>query len=202
MVTEFQNLFQLIVLIILSCIGGGFAITQYIKKNRVFVLDSQMSKLQLLNGLVFIFLFLIWFSESLFYSISLPYHLPLSIFHTIIISNSFLKISGIFLLSAGTIIYVISLLHLGKSWRIGIDREKPGALKTSGIYAFSRNPVYISLDMIVTGTFLLHGYLLFLLLTIAIMLTLHIQILEEEKFLLQIYKEEFIDYCSRVGRYF
>jgi protein-S-isoprenylcysteine O-methyltransferase Ste14 len=102
----------------------------------------------------------------------------------------------------GLAINALALYSFSDSWRVGIDREKPGKLVTTGIFAWSRNPVYISLDLLVLGTFLLQGLLIFLILTIGIAGSLHIQILQEEKFLVQNYKEAFIKYCSKTRRYF
>jgi protein-S-isoprenylcysteine O-methyltransferase Ste14 len=72
---------------------------------------------------------------------------------------------------------------------------------THGIFAWSRNPIYIALDLLVAGTFLLQGRLLFLILAAAIGALLHELILREETFLAQRYGETYRRYCARVRRY-
>ena len=202
MTTQFQNWFQIAVLACLAFLGLGRALILYTRKVRVFVLDSQMTKTQMINGLIFVSCFVTWIFESVTHGLSLNYHIPSAILHTVLIQHIGIRIVGIIVLILGLLIYALALLSFGESWRIGIDREKTGKLVTTGIFSWSRNPIYISLDLLVLGTFLLQGQLIFLLLTICIVISLHIQILQEEKFLVQVHGEEFQNYCFKVGRYF
>ena len=48
-----------------------------------------------------------------------------------------------------------SLFRFSRSFRIGIDTEHPDKLNTSGIFAFSRNPLYVALAGILTGEFMI-----------------------------------------------
>ena len=102
----------------------------------------------------------------------------------------------------GLSIYAMALYSFRDAWRIGIDREKPGKLITTGIFRYSRNPIYVSLDLLVFGTFLLQGRFVFLILFICMAFSLQVQILQEEKFLIQCYGDAFLIYRSKVGRYF
>jgi protein-S-isoprenylcysteine O-methyltransferase Ste14 len=43
----------------------------------------------------------------------------------------------------------------GNSFHVGIDEERAGALVTGGMYAVSRNPMYVSLDILFWGLFLI-----------------------------------------------
>jgi len=202
MTTEFQGWLQIAVLACLAFLGLGRALILNTRKIRVFVLDSQMTKTQLLNGMVFVFCFVTWIFEAVTHGLSLDYHIPSAILHTVLIQHIGIRIVAIIILILGLLIYALALLSFGDSWRIGIDREKSGNLVTTGIFSWSRNPIYISLGLLALGTFLLQGHLIFLILTICIVVSLHIQILEEEKFLTQVHGEIFLNYCSRVGRYF
>jgi protein-S-isoprenylcysteine O-methyltransferase Ste14 len=53
-----------------------------------------------------------------------------------------------------------------------------------------------------TGIFLLYPNLFFLVFTSGAVAGIHIQILNEEKFLRDYYGKAYIDYSERVGRYF
>jgi protein-S-isoprenylcysteine O-methyltransferase Ste14 len=90
---------------------------------------------------------------------------------------------------------------MGASWRIGIDRQQPGQLVTSGLFAWSRNPIYLAFDLLVVGAFLIHGRSLFLILGAAMMLLIHAIVLREERFLDAKFGDAFRNYRKRVGRY-
>ena len=202
MTSEFQNWIQITVLCCLAIMGFGRAIILKKRKIQVIVLDSQITKSQLINGIFFVTCFLTWIFESIAYGLSLKSRIPLKIFEKLLIHHIGSKIFGIFVLIFGLVIYALALYSFRDSWRVGIDREKPGKLITTGIFRWSRNPIYISLNLLVLGTFLLQGYFIFFILFICIAISLHIQILQEEKFLIQTYGEAYINYCSQAGRYF
>jgi len=134
--------------------------------------------------------------------LSLNYHVPLAVLDKIIINHAGFKFAGSALLVSGVVIYAMALYSFRDSWRVGIDRERPGNLITTGIFRYSRNPIYISFDLVVLGTFLLQGRFVFLILFFCIAISLHIQILQEEKFLIQAYGDAFLSYRSKVARYF
>jgi hypothetical protein len=113
------------------------------------------------------------------------------------------------LLAGGVLLYLLALAAMGESWRLGIDlralREpaarEPAALITRGVFARSRNPIYVAFNLIAWGAFLVHGTVVFLLAALALALVLHIQILREERFLAAAHGEPFADYRRRTRRY-
>ncbi len=75
------------------------------------------------------------------------------------------------------------------------------SLGSGGIFAWTRNPIYVALDLIFFGAFLVQGRAIFLALALALAGLLHYQIRREEKYLARLYGDAYRAYCERVGRY-
>jgi protein-S-isoprenylcysteine O-methyltransferase Ste14 len=89
---------------------------------------------------------------------------------------------------------------LGESFRIGSPRENTG-LKISGLFRFSRNPMYLGVFTTLLAVVLntLNPLLLFV--AIFIIAVHHKIVLAEEEYLGQTFGQEYQDYCDRVRRY-
>jgi protein-S-isoprenylcysteine O-methyltransferase Ste14 len=111
------------------------------------------------------------------------------------------KIAGVLLITSGDFVFVWALISFGNSWRVGIDERKAGSLVTDGVFAFSRNPIFVFLDLYFIGTFLVNGTLVFLIFAIVTAPGIHYQILQEEKFLFSKYGQAYREYCSKTSRY-
>lgn len=111
------------------------------------------------------------------------------------------RILGVLVILAGDVVFVWALISFGSSWRVGIDEKSAGALVTSGIFAFSRNPIFAFVDLYFVGTFLVNGTLAFLIFALVTVIGLHYQILQEEKFLVGNYGQAYREYLSRTGWY-
>ena len=107
---------------------------------------------------------------------------------------------GALLMLAGLVLLVAAQLELGASWRLGIDeRARPG-LVTSGLYAFSRNPIFLALLVIVAGYMLLIPTLLSSALLAGTYVGTRLQIAAEEAYLLRTYGGQYRAYARNVGR--
>ena len=104
-----------------------------------------------------------------------------------------------FLLGDG--IFLTSVLTMRDSWRAGIPGRDKTELITSGIYAYSRNPAFLGFDLMYLGTFLLLGNWLTGLCSAFAILTLHLQILQEERFLEAAFGEPYRRYRTQTARY-
>src|SRR5206468_3762826 len=93
------------------------------------------------------------------------------------------KLLGAVLLTCSLIIFILALISFGDSWRVGIDEKSPGELISRGIFAVTRNPIFLSLIVYASGTFLIQGRWIFLIFTVLIAAGVQYQIVEEEKFL-------------------
>ena len=108
---------------------------------------------------------------------------------------------GLSLVGIAVLLFLAALFAFGNSWRIGIDRENPGSLVTTGIFSVSRNPIFLSMDLILLGTFLVIPSVVYLVFMCTLFVAIHFQILEEEKFLRSEYGEVYDDYVKRTCRY-
>jgi protein-S-isoprenylcysteine O-methyltransferase Ste14 len=108
---------------------------------------------------------------------------------------------GVSLCFAGLILFLLSLVSFGKSFRVGIDIDHPDKLVTTGVFAFSRNPIYVAVGLVLLGQFLVFPNWIMLVYLAAGIWLVHRQVLREEEFLRKQYSQEYADYCNRVRRY-
>ena len=73
---------------------------------------------------------------------------------------------------------------------------------TTGIFALSRNPIYVSLNLWFIGVALINGTLLFVVFAVAAAGLLHWQMLREERFCVELYGAPYEDYRAGTARYF
>lgn len=80
--------------------------------------------------------------------------------------------------------------------------EKVSTLVTSGIYRYTRNPMYLALLILLVALFIWlgNGYSLFVL-PLFVWYISRFQILPEEKTLTQHFGHQFIDYCKKTRRW-
>ena len=102
---------------------------------------------------------------------------------------------------AGDLILMVSVLCMKDSWRAGIPDEDRTELVTDGIYSFSRNPAFLGFDLQYIGVLLMYCNLLTAACTAFAVVMLHLQILQEERYLTDVFGEEYLRYRSRVLRY-
>jgi protein-S-isoprenylcysteine O-methyltransferase Ste14 len=157
-----------------------------------------------LRRLVAALLFLlvaVWALEVVFYAIGRPARIFPHPFTMIVIGGAPARLAGVALTLIGFALFIVAMLRLGTSWRLGIDESTPGALVTDGVYALSRNPIYIFFDLYFIGAFLLNGALVFLLFAGAAAILLHYQIVQEERFLSRQFGAAYAAYRARTARY-
>lgn len=101
----------------------------------------------------------------------------------------------------GDLIFLISVLCMKDSWRAGIPDKDRTELVTGGIYRYSRNPAFLGFDLMYIGVFLMYCNLLTGMFTVFAIVMLHLQILQEERYLTATFGAEYLDYRRRVLRY-
>ena len=101
----------------------------------------------------------------------------------------------------GDLIFLISVLCMKDSWRAGIPDKDRTKLVTSGIYRYSRNPAFLGFDFMYIGLLLMYFNLSMLAVSVFAIIMLHLQILQEERYLTENYGESYREYRKHVFRY-
>lgn len=107
----------------------------------------------------------------------------------------------------GWILMILSLIfmcaaqvQMKDSWRIGIDDKQVTELRTHGIFAFTRNPIFAATIVALSGNFLVYSTALNLIIFVLGIVLVTIQIRLEEEHLSKIHKENYADYKNKVKR--
>lgn len=111
------------------------------------------------------------------------------------------SLAGVLFCLAGLSSLFLSLVSFGKSFRVGIDQDNPDRLVTTGLFAFTRNPIYVAFALILLGQFLLFSNWILLVYMVATIWLFHRQVLREEEYLRKHYGQQYSEYCDRVRRY-
>jgi protein-S-isoprenylcysteine O-methyltransferase Ste14 len=108
---------------------------------------------------------------------------------------------GVLFCLVGLILILWSLISFQESFRVGIDTDHPDRLIIDGVFAFSRNPIYVAFAIILIGEFLIFSNWITLIYIGAATWLFHRQVLREENYLRRHHGEAYVEYCNRVRRY-
>ncbi len=112
------------------------------------------------------------------------------------------RIIGFAIGVAGDLVFLISVITMKDSWRAGIPDKDKTELVTSGIYRYSRNPAFLGFDLQYIGVLILCFNPLTAASSLFAMVMLHLQILQEERYLEHEFGTQYSEYRSHVLRYF
>ena len=101
----------------------------------------------------------------------------------------------------GDLIFLLSVLSMKDSWRAGIPDQDRTELVTSGIYQFSRNPAFLGFDLMYIGVMLMYCNYLTVPLSVFSIVMLHLQILQEERYLEETFGAAYREYKRHTFRY-
>lgn len=149
---------------------------------------------------VFVFLLLLFIAE-----ISNPltgFSLLPEFLNDFLIDSMFVRIAGIFTVFLSVLVLKTTLQQFGNSLRFGLNENNVGKLITTGVFARSRNPFFLSFLLYFFGTALVFPNFFFLVFALSAFTGIHFSILKEEKFLRKVYGDEYFEYCRNVRRYF
>jgi protein-S-isoprenylcysteine O-methyltransferase Ste14 len=136
-----------------------------------------------------------WITEIIF-------HKQLSHIFKYFIINAYTSYIGILVIAVGISIFILAIIFMKSSWRVGIDKNTRTFLITNGIYKLSRNPAFVGFNLMSFGLFITYSNLLTLLILIINIISFHLLILQEEKHLFSMFGEDYLNYKQQVPRYF
>ncbi len=137
-------------------------------------------------GLIILYIFLNRIIENLWLMNFLSYDISIII--------------GMIMISLGFLFEIFGIIALGINFRIELPTDDT-ELITSGIYRIMRNPIVFGIFLLVIGSFLIIPTVIALLICIFNILTFNSKAIDEERFLLQAFGEDFKNYLNKVGRY-
>jgi protein-S-isoprenylcysteine O-methyltransferase Ste14 len=100
----------------------------------------------------------------------------------------------------GFTLLLLGRFGMGNSFRIGSPRENTD-LVISGLFRFSRNPMYLGVYATLTGAILYTQNPAVFVIGIFIIAVHHRIVLAEEDFMRKMFGQAYSDYCCRVRRY-
>ncbi len=176
---------------------------RYLKKKGIQV-SSGIGKLKKSSYFiipVFVLLFLLWLFELFKPVFDWSFSIIPELFSDYLLSSFILKSSGSIIIIISLTLLSLTLLHFKSSLRFGLDENNQGLLITDGVFSFSRNPFFLSLDLYFSGVALILPNLLLICFVILAIISIHFFILKEEKYLLKVYGKEYEIYKQQVKRY-
>ncbi|MBN2167290.1 MAG: isoprenylcysteine carboxylmethyltransferase family protein, partial [Marinilabiliaceae bacterium] len=118
--------------------------------------------------------------------------------------NELLTMIAIVSFGIGVLLQLLSYVNLGKNLKFGIPdskEQKKAILKVTGLYSFSRNPMYVGFFlMTIASCFYVLNPLIWAL-SLFTLIVHHLIVQKEEKFLKQTFGDEWNAYSKKVRRY-
>lgn len=124
------------------------------------------------------------------------YLIPIEYLDTNVISHI-----GIYLSALGLIIGFIAQLQMGDSWRLGHSENEKTDLVNRGLYAYSRNPIYLAYLVSCVGFFMMMPNAISLCFLCMNYVAVEVKIRLEEKHLKIKNGTEYMDYLKKVRRW-
>lgn len=108
---------------------------------------------------------------------------------------------GTVLLLGGLVLQYVSIMALGRAFRIGLDPDQRELLVRHGPYRYVRHPIYTAFAGFFFGAWLLQPNLLFSILTPLAIARLVLQAVREERLLLGTFGREYQEYVNATKRF-
>ncbi len=190
----------LAVLAVWGCVGVVRAAMLYRRGVLVLVADRHRSPARMAGDTIAVAVLGLYVHQALVYSARVVTPSTPGLGY-LVLDSPWARAIGAVLVVVAAALYTVAVVQLGSSWRLGVDRDKPGPLVTSGVYAWSRHPIYVAFVLLFLGSFLLLGRLVFLVLLGAMCAVLYAYAIIEERFLAARFGDSYAGYAARVARW-
>jgi protein-S-isoprenylcysteine O-methyltransferase Ste14 len=118
-----------------------------------------------------------------------------------LLERTWIKLTGIVLLLVSLMWTILAQAQMRESWRIGIDTEHPTELVQSGVFKFSRNPIFVGMTVTLLGLFLVIPNVGTLVTLLVGSILIGIQVRLEEEYLTRVHGEKYLEYRRGVRRW-
>lgn len=106
------------------------------------------------------------------------------------------------ILCVGSLIWTsIAQIQMGNSWRIGLDEKNKTELVNNGLFALSRNPIFLGMLITMIGFFLILPNILSFAVLVGAYLLIQIQVRLEEEFLEKKHGIKYLEFKGKVRRW-
>lgn len=112
----------------------------------------------------------------------------------------YIRITGIVVGIISIVFFALATITMKNSWRVGIPEERTSII-TNGIYKISRNPAFVGFDLMYISILMIFFNIPLLICSLWAMVMLHLQILQEERWLKNVFGQGYEDYFKKVNRY-
>ncbi|MFC1549940.1 methyltransferase family protein [Candidatus Neomarinimicrobiota bacterium] len=176
------------VVVYLLLLLGGYVLFRIYVRNK-YIKKGKLSPLT--SFLEFLFFALHANSMYVFIPVRWPYLPQLS-------DNQILYYISLFLIITGLLIVLSSIIPLGYNRSMGL---KSKTLKTDGLYKFSRNPQLSGYGILLIGFAVSYPSIYIAGWIIVYAIVSYMMAITEEEYLLEIYGEDYKQYCIQVPRF-
>ena len=108
---------------------------------------------------------------------------------------------GFVLFGVSIILGAIFSAQLKDSWRVGVHEDQKTTLIKDGVYAYIRNPYFLSYFIMFFSMLCIRPSLLLLVLILVAVTIFHKMVCKEERYLLGVHGSEYEEYKNMTGRY-
>lgn len=118
------------------------------------------------------------------------------------------KLQNSYLLAAGAGVWIFALAwtliaqkQMSKSWRIGIDAAEKTELVTTGLFSYSRNPIFLGMLLSLLGLLLIVPDAFTLMFFVVGFILMDVQIRLEEEYLQRMHGSAYSNYKEKTRRW-
>lgn len=113
-----------------------------------------------------------------------------------------LKVPAIVIGLLGDAFFLAAVITMKDSWRAGVAADEHRPFVANGVFKISRNPAFLGFDLVYISILLMFFNWILFVFTLWPVIMLHLQILQEEKYLAGEFGDEYTAYKKTVFRYF